>query len=95
MKGWSRSVSLSDWEDGEVEGGQASVLERLIKNERCVELPKAIETLESPRDQAVLRMSYFESMSPAAIASALECPVDRVYVVKLRAVRRLQRCWKE
>jgi DNA-directed RNA polymerase specialized sigma24 family protein len=56
VKGWTRSISLSDGEDRDVADGHDSVLDRLIESERGMELLNAIERLESPRDQAVLRM---------------------------------------
>ena len=90
VKDWNRSIPLSDVVDSQVADGQESILHQIIESERCVEVLNAIETLDSARDQAVLRMFYFESKSPACIAAALGCPVDRVYVIKLRAVKRLQ-----
>ena len=90
VKGWTRSISLSDGEDRDLADGHDSVLDRLIESERGMELLNAIERLESARDQAVLRMYYFDSKSPSFIASKLACPIDRVYVIKTRAVKRLQ-----
>ena len=45
------------------------VLDRLIEAERGIEVLKAIEKLRSPRDQAVLRIHWGETIVPIRISA--------------------------
>jgi RNA polymerase sigma factor (sigma-70 family) len=90
MKGPAPLTDLSIGEDCEIADDQSSVLDQLIKSERVMEVVNAIEELDSARDRALLRMFLFELRSPVEIATRLDCPVSRVYVIKTRAIKRLQ-----
>ena len=72
---------------GEAEAGAA----RMEKDEACAILRTCLEQLP-PHGQEMIRLRYFEDLSPGAIAALLGRPSDAVRQILLRLRRTLLEC---
>ncbi len=93
LRRYSRVVPLSTAIHPEADGLAAAddrnPLDALVRDEEAAAVRAALGTL-SPRDRRVIRLSFVDGLTPAAVAERLREPRARVRKRKSRALERLR-----
>jgi RNA polymerase sigma-70 factor (ECF subfamily) len=84
----SRQLPLNGGDGRLVEAG-TDPLARLVSQEEIARVRAALQTLPAS-DRELLRLSYFDGLTPAGLAARLEEPGDRIRKRKQRALERLR-----
>jgi RNA polymerase sigma-70 factor (ECF subfamily) len=84
-----RVIPLEVLPAGDHPASNADALTALVSAAERARVRHALALL-SPRDQELLRLCYFEGLSPAEIAARLRQPAERVRKRKSRALERLR-----
>lgn len=88
LKKEKRKISLEQIKETQ-ESGESGILERLVADEKCRALYKAMGKLDK-RKREVVQMQYFGNLSQKEIAAILHLTPENVRVISYRARRELK-----
>lgn len=89
-----REIPLEDLAPGSVPRTQHDALTMLCDAAERDQVHQALNLL-APEDRDLLRMVFFEGLSPSEIAQRVSAPPERIRQRKLRALGRLRRAFDE
>lgn len=89
----SRAVSLESVPGRSLPDSKPNPLRDILSEEERQRVRDALAYL-SPRDREILKLSYYEGLSPKEIASVTEEPAPRIWKRKSRALERLRSAYR-